>query len=544
MFVAIGCSDDDSNAPNGPTDASVMAADATSGEDDEDTRARGPDGGSDGELETDVRSAQDAGTKRDTTRGDAGSEDDPARDDASGGAEDVTAVDGGMPEDTTGRDGGARDGGDIAKDAERPDGKTMSDVERRDGRSSRDLGRRDSTVVRDTSPRPRDGGRRGDVSRRPDASGPPTSFAWRKTFGTSSGPDMAHDIAIGPNGALYIAGHVSGPVGGQPHAGGKDAFVAKFDSSGTRQWIRMLGSSSVGERALGVAVASTGRVYIVGSTTEKLAGKGQSNNRENAFIAQYDNSGSRQWVELFRTGTNSSWADIEIDSNGEAVVTGGTLNGAFVARYDSNGTLQNTTKIAPKRHIGVSLEVVDPNTYYVLDLYLLAPAPARERYVLHREGQTSQGTWSTDILTSRRTPQNIVPEIEIDNSSTVHVTGAAKGTVQGRATQRIDAFHATVTPLGQRTRLDRFATSGDDTGSGVAIHPNGQLYTAGLWNAYRQANPPYTESMLRTPLGATETVIRDASESIWTTDLAIDDAGNIYLTGMRKPEADAFIMKL
>lgn len=43
---------------------------------------------------------------------------------------------------------------------------------------------------------------------------------------------------------VYVVGSAAGTVGGQTYSGGLyDIMLAKFDSSGTRQWVRLIGTS-------------------------------------------------------------------------------------------------------------------------------------------------------------------------------------------------------------------------------------------------------------------------------------------------------------
>ena len=54
--------------------------------------------------------------------------------------------------------------------------------------------------------------------------------------------------------------------------GANDLFVIKYNSSGTRQWTKQLGSAST-DAANGVATDSSGNVYVAGVTYGGLDGK-------------------------------------------------------------------------------------------------------------------------------------------------------------------------------------------------------------------------------------------------------------------------------
>jgi Domain of unknown function (DUF5122) beta-propeller len=80
------------------------------------------------------------------------------------------------------------------------------------------------------------------------------SLAWQRTYEspTPFGSDTASEVAVGPDGAVYITGSTFG-VGG-------DLLLLKFSSDGTLLWQRRWGGSAF-ESGESVAVAADGFVY-------------------------------------------------------------------------------------------------------------------------------------------------------------------------------------------------------------------------------------------------------------------------------------------
>ena len=78
---------------------------------------------------------------------------------------------------------------------------------------------------------------------------------------------MATAIAVDGSGNIYVAGWTESTWGTpiDPYAGGRDAFVAKLNSSGERLWHTFMGSSGWDE-ALSVAVDGDGNVYVTGTS--------------------------------------------------------------------------------------------------------------------------------------------------------------------------------------------------------------------------------------------------------------------------------------
>jgi len=180
-----------------------------------------------------------------------------------------------------------------------------------------------------------------------DASG---ALRWTRQFGTPAW-DTAVAIAADGAGEIYVAGRTEGSLGG-PNAGSWDAFLVKFDASGAQQWARQLGTSR-GDSAEGVAVDDAGNAYISGDTSGSLGGPAQG--RQDAFLAKYDASGSLRWIRQFGT---SEWDDaggVAVDGAGGVYIAGytsGSLGGlsagnhdALLVKYDASGALQWTRQL-------------------------------------------------------------------------------------------------------------------------------------------------------------------------------------------------------
>ena len=56
--------------------------------------------------------------------------------------------------------------------------------------------------------------------------------------------DYANGVATDSSGNVYVAGGTYGGLDGNTGSGVNDLFVVKYNSSGTKQWTKQLGSSS------------------------------------------------------------------------------------------------------------------------------------------------------------------------------------------------------------------------------------------------------------------------------------------------------------
>ena len=94
---------------------------------------------------------------------------------------------------------------------------------------------------------------------------PPPPVPGARLLGTSE-YDGAQGLAVDSSGNIFIAGFTSGDLDGNSNAGVNDTFLTKCDSSGIKQWTRLLGGGSNDDLALGIAVDGRGNVYIAGVT--------------------------------------------------------------------------------------------------------------------------------------------------------------------------------------------------------------------------------------------------------------------------------------
>ena len=140
-----------------------------------------------------------------------------------------------------------------------------------------------------------------------------------------SGISMAFDSSDN----VYITGYKRNGLEGNKNSRGFTVFLAKYNSSGTREWIKKLGKSEV-EYGARLIVDSSDNIYVTGFYSEF-----ESENEfvpRNTFIVKYDTSGNREWTKsLGSTLTDFTW-DVTVDSKDKIYVTG----------FSENSFLQNS----------------------------------------------------------------------------------------------------------------------------------------------------------------------------------------------------------
>ena len=163
---------------------------------------------------------------------------------------------------------------------------------------------------------------------------------WTRQIGTGS-VDVSTSVAVDASGNVYISGFAAGDLGG-PNAGDQDAFLSKFDSDGDLLWTRQIGTS-VEDCSFSVAVDASGNVYISGGTPGDLDGPNAGG--LDAFLSKFDSSGDLLWTAQVGTRDLDVSTSVAVDASGNVYISGGTegdLGGtnagekdAFLIRFEA-----------------------------------------------------------------------------------------------------------------------------------------------------------------------------------------------------------------
>jgi Beta-propeller repeat len=184
------------------------------------------------------------------------------------------------------------------------------------------------------------------------------------TTGTGVGVDSSGNVYIGGSVCLDTVPAGTAPrFDGQALFGKCDQFVTKFSSLGVKQWSRILGSAQ-NEKPGKISVSAGGSVFVTGTTDGSLPGNAQSGGGD-LYVAKYDTNGTRAWVKQFGSPQTDTGTDIAVDFGGSIYVSGwsdGALNGSprystvtggttvvkardgVILRLNANGVLQWTRR--------------------------------------------------------------------------------------------------------------------------------------------------------------------------------------------------------
>ncbi len=332
------------------------------------------------------------------------------------------------------------------------------------------------------------------------------------TFMGSSDYDYAHAIAVDGDRYVYVAGNSESTWGTpiQFHDGTWDAFVAKLDSSGVRQWHTFIGYPSQPGYDAGYAIAldSSGNIYVAGENTFSGYNK--------AFVQKLNNSGARQWHIVMGTQQYDYAYGVAVDGSGGVFVAGlsdttwGTpvnphtgYKDAFVAKLESSaGALQwHTFMGSTIADYGYGIALGESGNIYVTgwseDTWG-APVNAytgdKDIFVAKlnssgvRQWHTFMGSASADEGRS----------IDVDGNENIYVAGwseATWGMPVSPYTGDKDAFVAKLNSSGVRQWHTFMGSSSADEGRAIAVDGDENVFVAG-WSRATWGIPinPYAGS--------------------------------------------------
>ena len=152
-----------------------------------------------------------------------------------------------------------------------------------------------------------------------DSSG---AWQWTKLLGTT-GDDSASSVAVDGSGYVYVTGGTTGNLDGT-NAGGYDAFLAKYNSSGTLTVDEAAGLMwRIRVREL--TVRCRGRQRDLCDRLHSRRPGRDNAGLHDAFLAKYDSTGNWQWTKLLGTA-GDDWANgVAVDGSGYIYVTGPTI---------------------------------------------------------------------------------------------------------------------------------------------------------------------------------------------------------------------------
>jgi 6-phosphogluconolactonase (cycloisomerase 2 family) len=355
---------------------------------------------------------------------------------------------------------------------------------------------------------------------------------WIATLGGTGTDYEVEAISVKSNGDVY--GVLSTNSEG---AGGYDAVVVKYNSSGVLQWQRRIGGSS-NEFFQGMAIDDSGNIYAVGSTASYESGT-------SAYIVKYNSSGAVQWqralyststIDLRKVAVDSSSSNIYAVGFTSALSSGG--NDVFICKYSVSGVLQWQRRLGGTSNddgSGIALDGSD-NVYIQYQ-----HSSGQGGYDLGIAKYNSSGViqWQRSL---GGTSNESGAGLAIDSSDNIYIPAMTVSEGQGNYDAGVAKYNSSGAIQWQRI----IGGTGSDNVSDLAVDSSGNVYVFG--------------TTLSAGAGSQDTLIvkynssgvAQWQRSFGTTSyeyaggIAVDSSNNLYFGGRSNVTGnyDSFIVKV
>lgn len=315
---------------------------------------------------------------------------------------------------------------------------------------------------------------------------------WTRQFG-SGGPDGAM-VGVDKLGNVYLAGTISGALAG-PSAGLRDAFLRKYDSSGHSLWTRQLGSNK-DDWAYGVAADVAGNIYVAGFTDGALPSH-TSAGMKDAFVAKYDATGSMLWSKQFGSDKDDRAIGVATDASGNAYVVGHTdgpilpsvtplgNRDAFIIKFDPSGNVVWARPIGSDRFDRAFNVAVDASGNACVSGYTDGTLPGQS-LVGGYDAYIARFDPSGNMVWARQYGSELYDHgygVTMDAASNIYVVGDTDGALPGQANAGVrDAIAVKYDSNGNMVWRRQFGSGLYDNAQGVAVDSSGNAYVAGSTN--------------------------------------------------------------
>jgi Domain of unknown function (DUF1996)/Beta-propeller repeat len=352
------------------------------------------------------------------------------------------------------------------------------------------------------------------------------SIDWTSQFGTQR-YDLAYATAAADDG-VYVAGFTNYALPGQRYHHRYDAFVRKYDASGTELWTRQFGTPGT-DQGLALAVDDSG-VYVTGSTDGRFPKQAPAGELD-AFVAKFGPNGRQVWLQQF--GTRGSDEAVSVVAAGAGLFISGSTDGrlgasrvggtdAFVGAFSLEGEvrwIRQFGSTGTDRARGLSVESGSVRVVGSTDGAFRGKASlgGDDAFVQTFTTQGNRG-WARQLGSSGADAATSVLALP----GTTYVTGTTDGTLQGQASVGgSDAFVMRLNARGELVWTRQFGTEASDDSAAVGGTADA-VYVAG------STTGALPEQEL---LGETDAFIRryePKGTEVWTLQLGTSDYDQAY----------------
>jgi len=275
---------------------------------------------------------------------------------------------------------------------------------------------------------------------------------WHGFYGPVVGATYGQNVQRDAQGNIYVAGTSASTWGSpvSPYTGGKDGFVAKLSSSHTLLWLTFFGGSS-DETVAGLAVGMNGAVYVAGTSNLSWGVNPVRpfSGSQNGFVLCLDGAtGQRSWLTFLGASTDEI-TGITTDSSGLLLVSGdsgatwgtpvspfvpfNSFHNLFAAHLKSTGALDWNTffGIEYVMFYGGDIKAESSGTIYVGGTannpgeYPVPGYKGAEDAVVEKLNASGQQVWVTFLGSDKN---DTLTRLALDGQGSIFISGSSSAT--------------------------------------------------------------------------------------------------------------------
>ena len=306
-----------------------------------------------------------------------------------------------------------------------------------------------------------------------DANG---NHLWTNVTDPTASSDIGKDIAVDGSGNVYVTGFCLGCGS----SGGNAIYTIKFDTNGNHLWTNITDPSSAYDSGNGVAVDSSGNVYVTGH----CYGCGSSGEYA-IYTIKFDTNGNHLWTSITDPATSIDLGySVAVDGSGNVYVTGrcygcGSSGGyaIYTMKLDINGDLlwTNITDPSSGSDFGYSVAVDGSGNVYVAGT--CDGCGGTGGYAIYTIKFDTNGNHLWTNITDPTSSNDYGHGIAVDGLNNAYVTGYCDG-CGGTGGYAIYTIKFDTNGNHLWTNITD-PTSGSDSGSGIAVDDSNNAYVTG-----------------------------------------------------------------
>lgn len=372
---------------------------------------------------------------------------------------------------------------------------------------------------------------------------------WTKQWGSIT-YDWVNSVAVDNNDNIFVTGYTYGDLDGKTDLGGKDIFLTKWNSNGTKAWTKQWGTSEDDEGA-SVAIDSDGNIFIMGSTRGDLDGNIHTG-LQNAFLTKWNVDGVKVWTKQWGGSYYEPPDSLTIDSKGNLLLSGFTIPdpsmrtaNIFLAKWNSDGEeIWMKHWETPDVSFSTSVAVNSEGDVFVVGYdWAYDSDPRKEEYDIILAKWNSDGTkgWIKQWGSSAK---DFGRGITIDSAGNLFVTGSTDGDLDGNITAGgKDVFLEKLTVDGTTVWTKQWGASFFDYGNSMAFDKDENIFVVGATRGSFDGNINLGgKDIFLTKWNSDGTIDWTKQWGTLGDDeanaIAIDSNGNIFITGLTGGELD------